>query len=352
MAKEDHLVKFQVENFKRFRKLSLENLGQFNLIVGDNNVGKTSVLEALLYNQDHDRFSSNLLSALSFKNLGGNYIEGHFSFFVNKNALLENKDREVFMGFKMSSIGDSPIDYKRYFYNAGFIYNKSGNLVEWRVEDHNAESSKGETLPAKRDHIVDNQVFECPFIPFSLSYSKELTDLFSIYFVRDPSAREKLLKSLSALIPDIKHMSLDTHVSSFAVLLVEQNGQRSAIPLVSFGDGVLKLFRILLYIILFQGQRLMIDEIDTGIHYSRMKDFWRTILKAAEENEVQLFVTTHNQECIRYFKEVLEENGMEHLQKEARTITLVESAKTKDIKAITSGFEELDYSLTVGNEIR
>jgi AAA15 family ATPase/GTPase len=26
----------------------MDNLGQFNLIVGDNNVGKTSVLEALL----------------------------------------------------------------------------------------------------------------------------------------------------------------------------------------------------------------------------------------------------------------------------------------------------------------
>ncbi|WP_421977973.1 AAA family ATPase [Roseivirga seohaensis] len=354
MSKKDHLVNFRVENFKRFKELSLENLGQFNLIVGDNNVGKTSALEALLYDVDRDRFSSNLLSALSFKNLGGKYVEGHFSFFINKNVLLQSKDREIVMSFKMNTIEASNLGSKVYSFTDQFIYDRYGNLAEWGIDyfSSNSEPSRGSTLPKRLDNDANTPVFECPFIPFSLSYGKELTDLFSIYFVRDSFAREQLLKSLTALIPDIKNMSIDTHVSSFPVILVEQNDMRSAIPLVSFGDGVLKLFRILLYIILFRGQRLMIDEIDTGIHYSRMKDFWRTILKAAEENEVQLFVTTHNQECIRYFKEALEERGMEHLQKEARTITLVENYKTKAVKAITSSFEELEHAVEYGNEIR
>ena len=40
-----HLTYFKVENFKKFNSLEVKDIGQFNLIVGDNNVGKTVFLE-------------------------------------------------------------------------------------------------------------------------------------------------------------------------------------------------------------------------------------------------------------------------------------------------------------------
>jgi AAA15 family ATPase/GTPase len=39
--------KITVANFRGFRELRLESLGRVNLVVGDNNVGKTSLLEAI-----------------------------------------------------------------------------------------------------------------------------------------------------------------------------------------------------------------------------------------------------------------------------------------------------------------
>lgn len=342
MAKEDHLIKFQVQNFKRFKNLSLENLGQFNLIVGDNNVGKTSVLEALLYDDQLDKFSMNLYKALSYKNLGGEYKEGHFSFFVNKASLLESSE-DVRVEYFCQKAKNKNSDWGM---GDTFLFKRNGNLV--RI---NEVFEEDRTLEALRDN--KHEILEpISLIPFSVSYGKELMDIYSKTFIRDRAAKKQLINILSPLIPSIEDLEMDTAITDYPVLVVAKKGIDFVVPLVSYGDGTVKLFRLLMFLILFRGQRLMIDEIDTGIHYSRMKDFWRTILKAAEENEVQLFVTTHNQECIRYFKEVLEENGMEHLQKEARTITLVENVKSKDIEAFTSGFEELDYSLTVGNEIR
>jgi predicted ATP-dependent endonuclease of OLD family len=41
-----------IRNFKCFEELKIEGCGQLNLILGDNNVGKTSVLEALLVDED------------------------------------------------------------------------------------------------------------------------------------------------------------------------------------------------------------------------------------------------------------------------------------------------------------
>ena len=58
-----HLTYFKVENFKKFDSLEVKDIGQFNLIVGDNNVGKTCLLEALsLYDEKEN-------NSISLKNL-------------------------------------------------------------------------------------------------------------------------------------------------------------------------------------------------------------------------------------------------------------------------------------------
>src|SRR5437763_16554215 len=41
------LNSLEIRNFRGFRHLQIERLGRVNLIVGKNNVGKTSLLEAL-----------------------------------------------------------------------------------------------------------------------------------------------------------------------------------------------------------------------------------------------------------------------------------------------------------------
>ena len=69
-----HLTYFKVENFKRFEAFEMNNLGQFNLIVGDNNVGKTSVLEALLIEGDGYNSVINLVETLKFRRLKKEFI--------------------------------------------------------------------------------------------------------------------------------------------------------------------------------------------------------------------------------------------------------------------------------------
>jgi AAA15 family ATPase/GTPase len=118
-----------------------------------------------------------------------------------------------------------------------------------------------------------------------------------------------------------------------------------------FGDGTIKLFRLLAEIVINRGNRLMIDEIDTGIYFKRFKNFWKVILQTAKDNDVQLFMTTHNEECIRYFKEVIDED-LPEFKKDVRNITLVENAKTKEVTAHTYDFEQFEHAINVGNEVR
>ena len=61
----NHLTYFKVENFKKFDSLEVNDIGQFNLIVGDNNVGKTCLLEALLFDEDPQQLLNNFYLGLT-----------------------------------------------------------------------------------------------------------------------------------------------------------------------------------------------------------------------------------------------------------------------------------------------
>ena len=52
---------------------------------------------------------------------------------------------------------------------------------------------------------------------------------------------------------------------------------------------------------------MLVDEIENGIHYSILKDFWRMVLQAAHENNVQVIATTHSGDCIKSFAQASQE---------------------------------------------
>ena len=53
---------------------------------------------------------------------------------------------------------------------------------------------------------------------------------------------------------------------------------------------------------------LLVDEIDTGLHYSRLADMWRMVIKTAAELDVQVFATTHSLDCMNGLQESIAAN--------------------------------------------
>jgi hypothetical protein len=43
---------------------------------------------------------------------------------------------------------------------------------------------------------------------------------------------------------------------------------------------------------------LLIDEIENGLYYEGMEDFWKGLMAVLEDQDVQLFATTHSRECM------------------------------------------------------
>lgn len=59
------------------------------------------------------------------------------------------------------------------------------------------------------------------------------------------------------------------------------------------------LLALVLHLFSARGGFLLIDEIDTGLHYSVMADMWRLVVETAKRLEVQVFATTHSLDCVR-----------------------------------------------------
>lgn len=69
------------------------------------------------------------------------------------------------------------------------------------------------------------------------------------------------------------------------------------------------------------------------------------------QNEVQIFATTHNIECLKFFKEALEEDDMKELQADVRSFTL-QSLPGNQVKAYTYSYEQFEHAIEQGIEIR
>jgi len=321
---ENHLTYFKVENFKRFESFEMENIGQFNLITGDNNVGKTSVLEALLFNNDPSEFGR----------ISG-YLLERKGLFVQNNPLLyffQNQNTKGKIRYYFNKLG-KPVLLKR---------SMQGNF-SFREEENE--------FVCEFNPYINEYYFPIPYIEFSNRLDFNLSWLYSQYIQNDRNRKNQLISNLRTIIPDIEYIEISTIIANQPTLIITQKNINAVMPLATFGDGAIKLFRILIDVVVNSGQRLMIDEIDAGIHHDRFPDFWRAILKACKENDVQLFATTHNWECLEFFKNVLEEPEMTDYQKDARHFE-IKALRNGKIKAYHYDFEQFKFAIENNHEIR
>ena len=70
-------------------------------------------------------------------------------------------------------------------------------------------------------------------------------------------------------------------------------------PIGSYGDGMRRLLAISIALVATENGCLLIDEIDTGFHWTVMEDLWKLVAEAAQRSNVQVFATTHSFDCVK-----------------------------------------------------
>lgn len=166
--------------------------------------------------------------------------------------------------------------------------------------------------PVRRDEL--KQVTS--FVTTSSLTPDEVLSILS-RIVLNPE-EDLLLKALRIIEPSIERIAPVALTSSRygsmppgskGGVVVKCSGFDKRVPIGTMGDGIWRLLGIALALIRAEGGVLLIDEIDTGLHYSVMADMWKLVYATAIRLNVQVFATTHSSDCWTSLASVCERSG-------------------------------------------
>ena len=105
--------------------------------------------------------------------------------------------------------------------------------------------------------------------------------------------REALHEVLRTFRPELRS------VACRGVAMVCDVGLPDPMPMGLMGAGMVQAARLLLAVMAAPGGLVLADEIGNGLHHKQLVPVWRSLCARAARNRVQVFATTHSEECIR-----------------------------------------------------
>ena len=371
----------KIENYRSFENYKLEGLARVNLLVGDNNCGKTSVLEAayiLSRRGDQmaiasvldDRGDTALVEdrirnrqptlVARLPNLFGSRVSenplerrfdlgsvdfGQLALLMTTNAGWKTSTEKPISGSALSAIAAlSAGDPKDRVMLSHFLGQGETVSAKLLTRDGFLELDRFQSLAVDgRSLTKQSEEGACCFIS-TKSLAPELLKAYWASLLNN--TQESLaIEAVRIVLPELTSIVFlpESHSApdNRADVLLDINKQRRS--LASFGEGVSRLLSLGAALGVTQFGRLFIDEIDTGLHYSKLSDMWRMVIKAAKKLELQIFATSHSLDCIRALEEACDND--ESLRDE---VALFSIDRRMD-EAVRYGGDEL--SVVVAHEI-
>lgn len=329
----EHITSLHIEGFRTLDRLNVETFGNVNLITGKNNAGKSSVLEAIrilasagslrTFNEiltyrdelyfpapDADgvvtspQFApvSSLFSGFpEYPSLPSYFeirAEGAFPLHVGSVrarlawvARREDADR----------IGVSYEEVENDFFGEADLYPALAIETPARKRVVPIDRFQRRTFPLRPND--ESQSFPCIYLdPFSSRSTSQMGVLWDSIALTE--VEPEIVKALQIVAPDIQGVSVigGGDRSRGRTAIAKSTLFTSPVPLRTFGDGVNRLFGVILSLCNARNGILLVDEIENGLHYSAQAEIWRTIFRLAYDLNVQVFATSHSWDCVRAFQ--------------------------------------------------
>lgn len=303
----------EINQFRGIRKLSVSEFSEINLIVGDNNSGKTSFLEAiqLLFAKSQLSSIKNVVEQRTVLKPNSNSFYTSFikMFHVEQdkeqlgidiyahsnNGPLEfevrGQERTV-SGDDALRLSTAPTRYKmQYRREFAYLPEKAkvftGSIV--------TQSGEKEICCTSLDARMPGPIFkkEVHYIP---SFGHLRYDLLQ-NIVENPEYKQlviNVLRQFDESITDICYTKTDDGTYLESIITVDGINM----PFSVYGDGIKKILYILNKLFDATDSILMIDEIETGLHKKYYDMLFPVVFALARKLNVQLFVATHSIEAI------------------------------------------------------
>lgn len=302
-----------IKNFRRFTEARLSDCRRVNIVVGANGSGKTALLEALFL-----AGAASPAVALNFRhwrgldaNLGGPQA-------AVANALW----RDIFTDFDDNKVISIEINgdeqHKRL---ARFSLKPSGQMLPIAGEEAAAAAAAAEHLtmalvaqyqgPGGRSSefpvvLGPNGVVQVPalpdmptesiFFPATGAFSAvEAALRFSSLSRRFRDGR--VSEFIKREFPQVSGLFIEAYGMA-PVIHAQVVNLPQKVPLNFVSGAMNKIVAVLCALASNPGCIIYLDEIENGVHYSKLTAFWRGLREFAEAEQAQIFASTHSQECL------------------------------------------------------
>jgi ABC-type branched-subunit amino acid transport system ATPase component len=317
-----------VDGFRGFQRFEVGGLGRVNLLVGTNNCGKTSILEAVqIFGSSGD--PSSLWQVTSRR---GERVDttdsrrvvspeadichlfyGHeidvgstFRIVANTNVAEETLTATVAERSRQRQLFEEP--------GTGSDEDDVVQDPNWMLEfDWSGVPTNATRLPlSMRGGITSDSLRRYPrplangsarvsFISTSGLMVHDVVSMFEeIVLTREEDLVIQALSTIEPTIERLASVSSDRrrgYPGERGGIVVKCKDSSQRIPIGSMGDGMWRMLGLALAIVSAENSILLVDEIDTGLHFTVLEKMWRLVDEASRRLNVQVFATTHSRDA-------------------------------------------------------
>lgn len=306
----------EINQFRGIRKLTVSDFSNINLIVGDNNSGKTTFLEAiqLLFAKSQLSSIKNVINQRTVLNPNSSF----YTSFIKMFNMQQNKEILEFDIYAHSNNG--PLEFElrghertvsgedalqlstlsarqktQYKRSSAFIPETAKVFTGSIITQTGKKPVEKEIRCTSLDNVIPGPIVkkEVHYIP---SFGHLRYDLLQ-NIVDNPEYKKlaiDILRQFDDSIEDICYTKADD--GTYLETIITKGGVN--MPFSVYGDGIKKILYILNKLFDATDSILLIDEIETGLHKKYYDTLFPVVFALASKLNVQLFIATHSIEAI------------------------------------------------------
>lgn len=330
----------RIDGYRGLDSFRMEGLGRVNLLVGKNNSGKTSILECieLLRSEGNPHVLSSITGRrgewayanegdartsfgarpepLDVSHLFANHeLNGEIRIEADRSGDVAAAGWNDKVTVHVELPSDSELD------EGGDVTDDDGGRlvlhVKWsnRQDDYRTFiTDDGLLLRLRRPMRMRNGSNQAvQFVRTSGLTSADVVRAYSKFkFTKRDEAIKQALRVVEPAVEDISPIGPGAdnprllYRDAPGGVVLKLRGIDGQVPIGSMGDGMWRMLGLALSISNARGGVLLVDEIDTGLHYKVMEDMWRMIGERAAALSVQVFATTHSRDCYESLEAAVE----------------------------------------------
>ena len=335
------LKSLEIKNFRSLKDFQVSKLGGVNLIVGKNNSGKSSVLEALRIYAGNARrglleqIASGHDETCRLKDNEQNGSDMHLPFedLFTGRQFPQDETLAISIGEVASDDDTLRIEHGLLIEEAVNVIDDLGKLVEKNTHLRRMLNSSYEELSSEAfNHALFVTKGERSYPPIQLDVprSPKLKYSFTKITVTLPCSvipphfisvdemanewdkivftehEEVVRQALQIIIPEFENLTFVSKDKNSSMKFrrfakVKMSDSPRPVPLNSLGDGMLRVLQLVLKVFPAEGGFLLIDEFENGLHFSVQEKVWAMLFELAKKLDIQIFATTHSWDCIESF---------------------------------------------------